>query len=295
MCFAVRNETTRPALAVRVRRRLWITACAAAVLTAAVYLAFVRTATGQRWESVVLAGRLRDETPAASHEANHMLDHITSMTLAAAVVVLVLIGSVRRRYALTAVAVGTVGGSLALTEVLKRLLLSRPDLIDAPARNSFPSGHTTIAMNVMFGLVLVVPYRLRSITVGICSLWATFVGAYTVAAGWHRPSDTIGADLIVLAVACALTAILARTGRVDAAPAPQHPLGSLLAIAPLSAVALAGLGGGTVLLADSMFRLPAADPAVPLLAYQAGHALAAGVSAAVTLTLLGLLRHVDPG
>ncbi|ALO99269.1 hypothetical protein SHL15_8316 [Streptomyces hygroscopicus subsp. limoneus] len=64
-------------------------------------------------------------------------------------------------------------------------------------------------------------------------------------------------------------------------------------IAPLCGVAPAGLGCGTVLLVDSMFRLPPGDPAVPRLAYAGGHVPAAGASAAVTLVLLALPHRVD--
>ncbi len=293
MCPCGKDE--KP-FATRVRGRLEAGAAGAALLLAGVYAAFVRTATGQRWENAVLAGRREDETLAAARAANGILDHITVSSLGAAVAVLVLIGLARRRSALTVVAVGTVGVSLLLAEVLKRYLLRRPDLVDAPERllgNSFPSGHTTIAMSVLFGLTLVVPYRLRGVAVGVCALWATFVGAYTVAAGWHRPSDTIGADLLVLAVACALTALLARSGRVRSVADHPRPLRALFVIAPLCGVALAGLGSGALLLVDSMFRLPPGDPAVPRLAYAGGHALAAGASAAATLVLLALLRRVD--
>ncbi|CAM5362849.1 phosphatase PAP2 family protein [Streptomyces canarius] len=279
------------------RGRLEAAAAGAALLLAGVYGAFVRTATGQRWENAVLAGRREDETLAAARAANGVLDHITLSSLGAAVAVLLLIGLARRRSALTVAAVGTVGVSLLLAEVLKRYVLPRPDLVNAPERrllgNSFPSGHTTIAMSVLFGLTLVVPYRWRGVAVGVCALWATFVGAYTVAAGWHRPSDTIGADLLVLAVACALTALLARSGRVRPVADRPRPLRALFVIAPLCGVALAGLGCGTVLLVDSMFRLPPGDPAVPRLAYAGGHVLAAGASAAVTLVLLALLHRVD--
>ncbi|MFF0225843.1 phosphatase PAP2 family protein [Streptomyces sp. NPDC004629] len=282
----------------RVQVRLQVAVAVASVLVVAVYLAFVGTATGQRWENAVLAGRLQDETLAAAHEADRNLDAVTTSSLGAAVAVLAVMGLVRRRYALTAVAVSTVGVSLLSAEVLKRYVLCRPDLVGAPGsllRNSFPSGHTTIAMSVMFGLLIVVPLRLRGVAVGLCSLWATFVGAYTVAAGWHRPSDTIGADLLVLAVACGLTAALARTGRVRHVRERRHRLRALLVLAPLSCTALLGLGAGTVLLLYSMFRLAPGDPAVPLWAYRAGHALAAGASAAVTLVLLTLLRDVDLG
>ncbi|MFF9011743.1 phosphatase PAP2 family protein [Streptomyces sp. NPDC014870] len=280
----------------RVRKRMRRACLGSVLLMAIVYAGLVLTATGQRWENAVLTGRLTDETLAAAHEANHTLQHITLSSLAAALLLLAAIGTIRRRYALTAAAVGTVAVSLLLTEVLKRFLLVRPDLVDAPphlTQNSFPSGHTTIATSVMFGLVLVVPYRLRGLAVGLGALWAIAVGAYTVAAGWHRPSDVIGADLLVLAVGCGLLAIVARRGKVALARTRRHPYRILFVIVPLALAAAGGLGLGTVLLVDSMFLLDPADPALPRVAYQGGHALALGAGAAAALLLLGLLRRVD--
>ncbi|MDT9692803.1 phosphatase PAP2 family protein [Streptomyces sp. P9(2023)] len=282
----------------RVRKRTRRACLGSVLLMAVVYAGLVLTATGQRWENAVLTGRLTDETLAAAHEANRTLQHITVYSLAVALLVLTAIGMIRRRYALTVAALGTVAVSLFLAEVLKRYLLVRPDLVEAPphlTQNSFPSGHTTIAMSVMFGLVLVVPYRARGLAVGLCALWATAVGAYTVAAGWHRPSDAIGADLLVLAVACGFLALLARRGKVAPARPRRFPLRTLFVLVPLSLVALGGLGLGSLLLVDSMFVLDPTDPSAPRVAYQAGHALAAGAGAAAALLLLALLRRVDLG
>lgn len=280
----------------RVRKRMQRACLAAVLLLAVVYAGLVLTATGQRWENAVLAGRLTGETLGAAHAADRTLQHITVYSLAVAMVVLTVIGMLRRRYTLTLVALGTVGVSLFLAEVLKGYVLARPDLVHAPphlTQNSFPSGHTTVAMSVMFGLALVVPYRVRGLAVGLCALWAAAVGAYTVVAGWHRPSDAIGADLLVLAVTCGLVALLARRGKVGPARSRRFPLRTVFVIAPLGTAAVIGLGAGVVLLADSMFVLEATDPNLPHVAYQAGQALAAGASAAATLVLLALLRHVD--
>ncbi|WP_322658605.1 phosphatase PAP2 family protein [Streptomyces justiciae] len=277
----------------RVAVRLAAAAAASATAELLVYAAFVRTAAGQRWENSVWAGRAHDESLAAVHRADRVLDQITVMSLGGAVALLVLIGAVRRRYAETAVAVGVVGGSLALSEVLKRLVLRRPDLVGASPRlldNSFPSGHTAIAMSVVFGLALVVPYRMRAAAVGVCAVWASYVGAYTVAAGWHRPSDVIGADLVVLTVACGLTSVLARLGGVRAASGRRHRAGALLVTGPLMFVAFTGLGtGGILLVGAASGAVPAWS--APGVAYTAGHALAAGAGAATSLAWLALLRR----
>ncbi|MFF5500032.1 phosphatase PAP2 family protein [Streptomyces aquilus] len=280
----------------RIAARLAVAAAVAAAVCLLVYAAFVRTAAGQRWENSVWAGRARDESLAAVHRADGVLDQITVMSLGGAVVLLVLIGVMRRRWAETAVAVGVVGGSLVLSELLKRLVLSRPDLVGASPRlldNSFPSGHTAIAMSVVFGLALVVPYRLRAAAMGVCAVWASFVGAYTVAAGWHRPSDVIGADLVVLTVACGFTSVLARVARVRAASTSRHRVataGALLVTGPLMFVALTGMGTGGILLAGAVSGTVPAWSA-PGVAYTAGHALAAGSGAATSLVWLALLRR----
>ncbi|WP_432753735.1 phosphatase PAP2 family protein [Streptomyces sp. JL2001] len=279
----------------RVRKRMQAAFLGSVGLLAVVYAALVLTATGQRWENAALAGRVTDETLAAAHQTNPALRYVTLSSLAVALVVLTLIGVLRRRYALTAVALATVTGSLLLAELLQEFVLGRPDLVGAPPHlvdNTFPSGHTTIAMSVMFGLLVVVPFRMRGLAAGLCALWATAVGAYTLAAGWHRPGDAIGADLLVLAVGCGLVGMLARRGRVAPAPRRRFPLRALFVTGPLAGVAVLGLGGGLVLLLDYLFTATG-DPSLPRLAYQAGQALAAGTGAAATLLVLALLRHVD--
>ncbi|MFJ3583218.1 phosphatase PAP2 family protein [Streptomyces sp. NPDC090127] len=291
----------------RVRKRMRHAWLGSVLLVAIVYAGLTLTATGQRWENAVLVGGLTDGltdgtsaagTLAAASEASGTLQHLTVFSLAVALIVLTAIGMVRGRYALTVAALGTVAGSLVLAEVLQRFLLGRPDLVGAPpllAQNTFPSGHTAVAASVMAGLVLVVPYAARGWAVGLCALWSTAVGTYTVAAGWNRPSDTIGADLLVLAVACGYLAVLARRGKVATARTGPVPLRTLVVTVPLAVVAVCGLSLGTSLLVESMFVLDPADPSVPRIAHQAGPALVAGAGAAVALLLLGLLRRVDVG
>lgn len=118
----------------KVSARLTAAAPAATGAGRLVYVAFVRMAADQRWENTVWAGRAQDESRSVVHRADRVLDLITVMSLGGAVAVLALIGTVRRCYAVTSVAVAVVGGSLALSEVLKSLVLRRPDLVGAPPR-----------------------------------------------------------------------------------------------------------------------------------------------------------------
>ncbi|MEU8519840.1 phosphatase PAP2 family protein [Streptomyces sp. NBC_01216] len=280
----------------RVRNRMRAACLGSVALLAVLYAWLVLTATGQRWENAALAGRLADGPLAAARSAHPGLRRLTLASLAVGVLVVALIGVLRQRYALTLVALGTVTGSLLLTEVLQLYVLGRPDLIEALPHllgNTFPSGHTTIAVSVLFGLLVVVPHRMRLPAAGIGALWVTAVGAYTLAAGWHRPGDVLGADLLVLAVGCGLAGMLARRGRVAPTPRARHPLRTLLVTGPTALLAIAGLGVGLALLLGTMFGTAPGDPSLPRLAYLAGQGIAAGAGAAVTLSVLALLRHVD--
>jgi membrane-associated phospholipid phosphatase len=275
---------------------------AAVVAFVGVYAAFVLTRAGQRWEDAVLAGRSR-APDTALRTADSRLDTITVTTLVAAVVVVLAIALVRRRPLLGLGAAGVVCLALFLAEVLKRVVLPRPDRDGAPgpiAHNSFPSGHTTIAVALMFALIMVMPYRSRTWIALLAAVWGVGISGYTVTAGWHRPSDTIGAALLVVGVACAATLVLELLDRAGPV-APDGVARAFLrdvAVAPIALLAAGALAAGSLLAAYSQHQLndPGADPAVADgHAYLAGRALAVGSSAAAVLALLFLLRHVDIG
>jgi len=110
-----------------------------------------------------------------------------------------------------ALAAGTViAGSLATTEALKRIL-GRPDLgvVDALKRTpTYPSGHTTIAMALSVGAILVVPRRVRAAVALPGVVFASTVGCSVVATASHRPSDPIGAALVVTVWSASVAAAL---------------------------------------------------------------------------------------
>src|SRR5699024_2622920 len=98
-------------------------------------------------------------------------------------------------------------------------ILPRPELVEVTGdytHNSFPSGHTTIAMTVLVAVLLVVPYRWRGWAMLVVMTWAVSIGAYTTTAKWHRFSDTLGADLGALIVGSIAAIILLRPGLVRA-------------------------------------------------------------------------------
>jgi membrane-associated phospholipid phosphatase len=228
---------------------VWFGLVAAAQVVAGVILFrfFVDTARGQRIETIALAAN----SLGAEHVAgpvNTVLNAISIAAVVAAMVVVGFIALIRRRYALAVVSVVLIAGANLTAELLKRYLV-RPDLgIDearAAAGNSFPSGHTAIAASVAVAFVLVLPPRARGTGAVVGAFYAALLGVATLSAGWHRPSDAVGAYLVV-GVWAALSGILLRTtrrrGEWVADNESHRPAVAVLAVAGVVLLALGGVG-----------------------------------------------------
>ncbi|MEU2509535.1 phosphatase PAP2 family protein [Streptomyces sp. NPDC007863] len=281
----------------RVRTRTRRACLGAVLLLTLVYAGLVLTATGRRWGDAAVTGRRADTRVAAFVRDHPSLAGAATLSLVLACVLLVGLGALRKRYALTGAAAGAVAVSLAVTGLLQRYA-PRPRLADgagALVPSGFPSATATLAFGVAFALPLVVPRRSRGLVTGAATLWAVLLGAYSIAAGDHRPGDVMAAALLALAVQCGLIALLARRGKVRPGARRGTTLRGLPATLPLAFVAAGGLVAGFLLLGDTL-GLPAAAPYDPdelALAHRCGQGLAAGVGAAAGLALLILVRHVD--
>ena len=205
-------------------RRWLVVALGCAVVAIAVYFLAVWTVPGQELENAALRGA--DEAAARDQAAaDESLGRITVYSLAAAVVLVTLVGLVRRRLDLALAAAGVIVAGQVVTQVLKRFVLPRPSLVPLTghyAENSLPSGHTTIAMTVLFAALIVVPYRWRGVALFFLLSWAVGIGAYTVTAKWHRLSDTLAADAIALGTRLR-GFVVARAPRGRAPPRGQAP------------------------------------------------------------------------
>jgi membrane-associated phospholipid phosphatase len=291
----VEAATVDPVLSSKVTRRAVVMGVTFTALCVLLYLVAVRTPTGQRFEDAVLRAADGSRSPPVVD----FLDTITAWSLAAMVAMVVAIGRFRGLPVLGFAAGGVIVGSVVTTELL-RALLSRPLLLEHGYRRedqSFPSGHTTIAVSVMCSLVLVVPYRFRGAAVVLASLWAVGVEALTVTASWHRPSDTLGSDLIVLIYVCAVVVVLTWLGSVRSAE-PSTGSGRIAWSLPaglLGAGAVAALCTAVVLGHHVLCVLAAAtDQQLKLgSALSAGQAIALAGGTLTALALLALLRGVD--
>ena len=265
---------------------------ASIVILCAAYSLAVLTPLGQKLENAALSGA-RQASWETTAQANQSLGNITLISLGVVGVIIVGIGFYRRQFAVTTLAVGVILGGQALTQILKRFVLDRPDLSGAEAgirHNSFPSGHTTVAMTLMVAIFLVVPYRWRGITMFLVLTWATGIGAYTITAGWHRFSDTLGADMVTLIVGAIASLILLKTGRLRRAHA-RHVLRVVFVIV-VAVIGVASLALG-LLLAFFAGGHPLDDEVIQWDLYLAANSLASASSVLTALAFWASWRRVD--
>jgi membrane-associated phospholipid phosphatase len=208
-------------------------------LVAGLYVVTTHTVRGQRAENAILGVR-RDELRGGPASATELLAVVSVWSLIAAIAVVVLVALARGRPRLALGAGAVIATSILTTEVLKKLVLPRPRLDpDAPSwllANIFPSGHTTIAMATAVAFVLVVPYRMRGPAALVGGFYAAALAAATLEAGWHRPSDAVGAVLLVLGMALWACGVLVWWRGAGDPPERQ----GMWAYVPLAAVAALG-------------------------------------------------------
>lgn len=213
-----------------------------AVASALAYWAFVRTVAGQRIENAVVLDAQAGRPSAPDLSAGALASMDVGPCVCAGVLTVLAIGFARRRFAAGGAAAGLVVGSLLAARILKLTLLTRPDLDAGSAvarHNSFPSGHVSAAVAVLLALAIVLPHGTRPWMMIPGAVGVGWVAYATVLLGWHRPSDTVGASLLVVGICCGTLALLTGS-RTDAGRARRSPEAAVVAL-----VAPALLAGGT--------------------------------------------------
>jgi membrane-associated phospholipid phosphatase len=268
-------------------RRRWraLVGLGAAALVAS-YVGLVLTAPGQALENAALRGA--DQVAARSlAESDEALGGITVASLAVACALIAVVGLVRRSAPLAIAAVGTVVAGQVVTQGLKRFLLPRPALVEASEAytgNSFPSGHTTIALTVLAAALLLATWRTRGVVLFVLAPWAVAIAGYTLESKWHRLSDTLGSAGVTLVIASLAALWLHRRGLVRAVEAPARRARVVLVAAPLALVAVVSVALGVFLLVASDNPL-GRDPVVEYNVYLGLQCLAAFGSIATALLL----------
>lgn len=278
-------------------RRLRIAAVGCLFLAALDYLLLVRTRLGQRLDNASLAGAQLQSGHSRVIDAL-FLQHITTKSFGFVLVVLIAIGAVRRRIRLgIAVACAALVAVLA-TDGLKKWVLTRPQLVhDDIYRpdNTFPSGHTAIAIACAFALIVITPPALRGLAALVAGSYGWLVAADVQTAGWHRPSDAVGAAFIAFAVVALFSAEVTQRRPISAGRRVLHiPALILLGLVWLVGVMLGTLSAVRVLhfFADHADSL-APTRAVLNYAYDFCVDLTIVIVVTLVMTLLLLLGRSD--
>jgi membrane-associated phospholipid phosphatase len=201
-----------------VRNRLVLLAAAAVFSVWLAYRALVLSTTGQRLDQFAMVESMQAAPTSADH-LRDLMQAISVPSIAVAVGVLAGIAVKRSRPDLAVAAAATVVGANVTTQALKHWLV-RPDLLGLGSANSFPSGHVTVVASLAAGALLVMPRRAQP-TAAVMGVAATAVTAVaTVALGWHRPSDVIGAVGVVTAWAAIAGAWATGRSSPPSQPAP---------------------------------------------------------------------------
>ena len=194
---------------------------AASLSFIALYGIAVRTRWGQRLDVTALRGtQLLSARDVRVAQSLHTKVDIAAVTLIGGAILLVAWLRGRRRLVL-GVTVMCIG-SFTTSEVLKRLLV-RPRLTELDSLKNvatYPSGHTTIAMALTMGAILVAPRRARASVSLLGGIFAGTIGCSLLVTASHRPSDIIGAAFVVTAWSAATAAILLRTAQPHADEPP---------------------------------------------------------------------------
>jgi membrane-associated phospholipid phosphatase len=284
----------------RARQRAgWLVVLAVLAIAAAgaCYVLFVRTSTGQRFDNAALLGSYQQYSVTRA-EDNAALQRITADSFAVVLAIIVGIGVLRRRVLLGLAAAFTAGITVVGADVLKHYVLSRPALTStdyATTGNSFPSGHTATAVACALALMLVSAPRWRGLVAVIAGFYAWGVAAQVQTAGWHRPSDAIGAALL----AGAVVALVGAAFLVWRPTATSWSRPHRLALAILGLVALGSGAGAAIGLVKVVRWLHDHQPSVASTAAVRNDAYLTGVSSTVVVVvvilgvLLILLGHVD--
>jgi membrane-associated phospholipid phosphatase len=194
----------------------------------ALYLVFVRTGTGQRLDLIAVnhVGQSTDTRAAVGT----VLDWVTRGLIVLVCGVCVVVAAIRRRWLLGVGALVEVAGANLTTQVLKKLVLSRPDFGHG-VTNSFPSGHTTVITSLVLAVLLVAPRASRWLVELAGSVGVAVIGVGTVVTTWHYPSDVVAGLLVPLVWGLLVLVALSVVETAEPTSRPRsHPLALLVGL-----------------------------------------------------------------
>jgi membrane-associated phospholipid phosphatase len=185
----------------------WICVGVGLVGFLATYLVLVGTRTGQALDARLSPGR-------GAVLSNRILGAYDRHVLVCEVVLLgaVIAVSARRHQIRRGLLSAAMPLVVAVEANALQAVLRRPSFVGG-SHNSFPSGHVALAAATVLAVLLILPSRARPVVALAGSAAVAVVSVATIAAGWHRFSDGLGAVLLALAAAGAVVIV---------SPAAEH-------------------------------------------------------------------------
>ena len=221
-------------------RATWFLVFWAAVGIAS-YVLGVRNVVGQRAEESVLDAADFTFTPPPP------LNLVSIPTVAIALVVVGVIAWASHGFRRALVVTVIPALSILAAQLLKLRLLTRPELFELDAANTFPSGHMTVFAAITAALIWAVPSRVRAfVALGGAALIAA-VGWQLLAYGWHRPSDVYGGIALAVVAFAAASLIRPPTSRGETVLGGSASVGLAIAgwVTVGAAVVLVGVAVAT--------------------------------------------------
>ncbi|MCW4464081.1 phosphatase PAP2 family protein [Glutamicibacter sp. MNS18] len=186
----------------------WWAALLLAVMGVIEYWFFVTQRPGQWADQVAFAAWTRWwPRTGLDSPVRDFLDLLPTLCAAIATVFLIYRVIRDRRFSRAMLASVAVVAAVGSTQLLKHVLLVRPDYNFGTTMNSFPSGHTTTAAAAMALMYVVSPPKLRPVIGPVAWGFATITGLATLISGWHRPSDIAAGFMVAgfwMVAACAV-------------------------------------------------------------------------------------------
>jgi membrane-associated phospholipid phosphatase len=220
-----------------------LTAVAAVVLAWQVWNVFVATEQGQLLDQAAFRGADYGQGTLWSF-ASPVLDVVSVSFVVLGLGTAMGIALLRRRWGLAVQVAFLVVGANVTTQLTKKVVLDRPDLIGGWNGNSLPSGHTTVAGSVSVALLMAVPRGYRPVVALLGGSYTAATGISTLVGKWHRPSDVVAAVLVVLAWG-ALVLAFTPTSALDELPAGRsgaYPGSVVVSVLLLAGGVTAALG-----------------------------------------------------
>jgi membrane-associated phospholipid phosphatase len=191
--------------------------------TVLAYLFFVRTAAGQRLDARL--GSDHGMTEATGVLAAY--DRYAVAVEVVATLVVLAVAAARHRLRRGGLSAALPLGVVTVANIAQHLLTRPVEYPGGSAHNSFPSGHVALAAATVIAFVLVVPARFGPLVAAVGSVPVTLVLGATIAAGWHRFSDGLGAVLLAIA-AGGLVVLLSPDATHDQPGRGDQPAAELL-------------------------------------------------------------------